>query len=126
MSGDDIVVIGAMIANNHLAGNPEESTRADDTEGSAASVETVLRNDRRREVLDYLAAREGDVDLSSVALYLAASEGDPLSAVIGELHDHHLPKLAARDLLDYEDGTRVRLLIDPDHVEALVSRAENG
>lgn len=50
------------------------------------TVELALLNDRRQTILTYLAEQGGEVDLSSLALHLAADEDEKLSAVIGELH----------------------------------------
>ncbi len=115
-----------MVANDRSFDASDGSAVAGDAEGAATSAETVLQNGRRREILRYLAARGGEVDLSSLALDLAAGGDETLSVVIAGLHDCHLPKLATNDLLSYEDGDRVTLLIDPDRAEALVSRVEDG
>lgn len=114
-----------MIAHDSGPAGSGESAGSEGGGERSTAVEAALRNGRRRDVLAYLSANGGEVDLSSLALYLAADGDETLSAIIEALHDCHLPKLAAHDLLSYEDGSRVRLLIEPGHAEALVSRAED-
>lgn len=97
---------------------------SDDDEKSIGAPETVLQNDRRREILSYLAEHGGEVGLSSLALSLTVGGDETLSAIIEQLHECHLPRLAAHDLLVHESAGTVRLLIEPDRAEELVVRVE--
>lgn len=113
-------MVQAIFANGAGAG---ESADDDSSDGELiTAVELALLHHRRQMILTYLAAHDGEVDLSSLALHLVAEEDMTLSAMIEELHDHHLPALAAHDLLEYEGAGVVTLVIDPGHAEALVSR----
>lgn len=108
-----------MIANNRDSDSTDESVVMDD-----AGEPTVLQNGRRREIILYLAEQDGEVCLSSLAFSLAVNGDESLSAIIEQLHDHHLPRLVAHDLLRHEPSGVVRLLIEPDRAKALVSRAK--
>jgi len=71
----------------------------------------MLRNERRREVIDYLRDREGPVDLRNLSEHVAAIENDcapdevtykQRKRVQTALYQMHLPKLADRDIVDYD------------------------
>lgn len=115
-------MIPAIFANG-AGGGDSESADNDTSDGELiTAVELAVLNHRRQTILTYLAAHDGEVNLSSLALHLMADEDTTLSAMIEELHEHHLPALAAHDLLDYDRAGVVTLVIDPSHAEALVAR----
>lgn len=116
-------MVPAIFANG--AGDGESADEDNSGDKLTTAVELTLLNHRRQALLTYLAAHDGEVDLSSLALHLMADEGTTLSAMIEELHDHHLPTLAAHDLLEYDSAGVVTLVIDPGHAEALVARVDD-
>jgi hypothetical protein len=72
---------------------------------------SMLRNERRREVINYLRDREGPVDLRELSEHVAAIENDcapdevtykQRKRVQTALYQMHLPKLADRDIVDYD------------------------
>ena len=74
----------------------------------------VLKNERRRRVLKYLAANEGTVSLSDIAEHIAAIENDkPEKALSSQerkrvyvgLYQCHLPKMDDTNVIDF-DGIR--------------------
>ena len=108
-------MIPAIFANG-AGGGDSESADNDTSDGELiTAVELAVLNHRRQTILTYLAAHDGEVNLSSLALHLMADEDTTL-------HEHHLPALAAHDLLDYDRAGVVTLVIDPSHAEALVAR----
>jgi hypothetical protein len=84
---------------------------------SETEAYNILRNDRRRHVLDYLRASVGDVALGDLAEWIAERETDqsppPRSkreSVYNALHQTHLPKLDDREIVEYDErGKRVAL-----------------
>lgn len=72
---------------------------------------SMLRNERRREVIRYLRDREGPVDLRALSEHVAAVENDcdPADVTYEQrkrvqtaLYQMHLPKLAERDIVSYD------------------------
>jgi hypothetical protein len=72
---------------------------------------SMLRNERRREVIHYLSDHEGAVDLRDLSEYIAALENDcepeavtykQRKRVQTALYQMHLPKLADRRIVEYD------------------------
>ena len=72
---------------------------------------SMLRNERRREVIHYLSDHEGPVDLRDLSEYIAALENDcepeevtykQRKRVQTALYQMHLPKLADQDIVAYD------------------------
>ncbi|WP_251342912.1 DUF7344 domain-containing protein [Haloplanus halophilus] len=84
---------------------------ADTDELTRDALFSMLRNERRREVIHYLRDHEGPVDLRELSEYIAAIENDcERSAVTYKqrkrvqtaLYQMHLPKLADQNIVDYD------------------------
>jgi hypothetical protein len=80
-------------------------------ERSRDALFSMLRNERRREVIGYLRDREDAVDLRELSEHVAAVENDvdpeavtykQRKRVQTALYQMHLPKLADRDVVDYD------------------------
>lgn len=72
---------------------------------------SMLRNERRREVIHYLREHEGPVDLRDLSEHIAAIENDCEPAAVTykqrkrvqtALYQMHLPKLADRNIISYD------------------------
>lgn len=72
---------------------------------------SLLRNERRREVIHYLSDHDGAVDLRDLSEYIAALENDckqgevtykQRKRVQTALYQMHLPKLADREIVEYD------------------------
>jgi DNA-binding transcriptional ArsR family regulator len=72
---------------------------------------SMLRNERRREVIHYLHGHEGEVDLRELSEYIAAMENecDPEEVTYKQrkrvqtaLYQMHLPKLADQGIVAYD------------------------
>jgi len=72
---------------------------------------SVLRNERRREVIHYLREHDGAVDLRDLSEYIAAIENDcepeavtykQRKRVQTALYQMHLPKLAEQGIVSYD------------------------
>jgi DNA-binding transcriptional ArsR family regulator len=72
---------------------------------------SMLRNERRREVIHYLSEHEGTVDLRELSEYIAALENDcdpeavtykQRKRVQTALYQMHLPKLAEQGIVAYD------------------------
>ena len=82
-----------------------------------AEIHDVLRNDRRRHVLERLQETDGPLALGDLAEHIAAVETGETPAprnvrqsVYVSLHQTHLPKLDELDIVSYErTGKQVRL-----------------
>ncbi|MFO7926669.1 MAG: DUF7344 domain-containing protein [Halobacteriota archaeon] len=90
-----------------------------------AMIHDVLRNDRRRLVIETLREGEGTEAVSDLADIVATRESgdDPprknkRQSVYVSLHQTHLPKLDTLDIVEYDpDRGRVRLLNRVEEVE---------
>jgi hypothetical protein len=80
-------------------------------ERSQDALFSTLRNERRREVIDYLRGREKATDLRDLSEHIAAVENDcdPADVTYDQrkrvqtaLYQMHLPKLADRDIVTYD------------------------
>lgn len=110
---------------SHVAGAPEDDSVDGDerdlfgpeTPLSRDDVFGVLRDGRRRTVLQYLITQQsGEVPLSTLAAYVAAVEHEITaeSASVGELqsrvrislHHSHLPRLDEAGVVHYDPVTR--------------------
>jgi hypothetical protein len=72
---------------------------------------SILRNERRREVIHYLSERDGPVDLRELSEHVAAIENDCAPEAVTykqrkrvqtALYQMHLPKLADRRIVEYD------------------------
>jgi DNA-binding transcriptional ArsR family regulator len=72
---------------------------------------SMLRNERRREVIHYLSDHEGPVDLRDLSEHIAALENgcEPTEVTYKQrkrvqtaLYQMHLPKLADQDIVEYD------------------------
>lgn len=92
--------------------------KPDDGDLDEATIHDVLRNDRRRLVIEALREGEGTETVGDLAEIVAAREfgDDPprknkRQSVYVSLHQTHLPKLDTLDIVEYDaDRGRVRLL----------------
>ncbi|MXR19790.1 DUF7344 domain-containing protein [Halobacterium bonnevillei] len=78
-----------------------------------ADIHDILRNDRRRRVLEHLQESMGSVTLRELAETIAAHEAGesppprPLrESVYNSLHQTHLPKLDAEGVVDYDKNRK--------------------
>lgn len=77
----------------------------------------ILRNSRRRLVIEELGQRKGGLELRDLAEQVAAAETgetppprDVRDSVYNTLHQNHLPKLDEMEVIDYDDNRkRIRL-----------------
>lgn len=84
---------------------------------SETEAYSILRNDRRREVIRYLQSTVGDVSLGELAERIAERESgtsppprNKRESVYNALHQTHLPKLDEREIVEYDErGKRVEL-----------------
>ncbi len=83
-----------------------------------AEIHDILRNDRRRKVLKYLKQRLEPVSLRALSEQIAEWEASESPAprnlrqsVYNSLHQTHLPKLDAADIVDY-DRNRKRIALN--------------
>lgn len=87
------------------------SVSAESDESSQDALFSMLRNERRREVIAYLRGREGPTDLRDLSEHVAAVENgcDPADVTYDQrkrvqtaLYQMHLPKLADCDIVSYD------------------------
>lgn len=78
------------------------------------TLETLLRNPRRRTVLRILADRDPPIALEDLARTVATHgtdrevlPEDDLEHIAVELHHNHLPRLDAADVLEYDERANV-------------------
>jgi DNA-binding transcriptional ArsR family regulator len=86
-------------------------SRTEPTEHSRDALFSLLRNERRREVIHYLRDREEPVDLRELSEHVAAIENDCEPAAVTykqrkrvqtALYQMHLPKLAEQGVVSYD------------------------
>ncbi|MFB6120548.1 MAG: hypothetical protein ABEJ68_05460 [Halobacteriaceae archaeon] len=90
-----------------------------------SEIYDVLQNDRRRRALVCLRERTGEVHLRDLAEFIAAFESGerppPKScteSVYNSLHQTHLPKLAALDVVTYDESSKqVRLTTNAPEID---------
>lgn len=96
----------------------------------------ILKNKRRREVLHYLEANDGNASLSELAEHIAAIENDTTVKAITStqrkrvyvgLYQCHLPKMDGMDVVDFDKnrGT-VRLGANAEHVRSYLGDSEQN
>ncbi|MFB6196250.1 MAG: ArsR family transcriptional regulator [Haloplanus sp.] len=85
--------------------------QSDDTDLPRDTLFSLLRNERRREVIQYLRDNDGPVDLHELSEFIAAIENDcepsevtykQRKRVQTALYQMHLPKLADWDVVAYD------------------------
>lgn len=90
-------------------------------ESSGDALFSMLRNERRREVIDYLRDRTGPVDLRDLSEHVAALENDcdPVDVTYEQrkrvqtaLYQMHLPTLADHDIVSYDQRAGTVALAD--------------
>lgn len=76
------------------------------TDLTATEIFPLLANNRRRNLLHYLAGRAGSVSIGELAEQLAIWEDAPTydqyERILTSLYHIHLPKLAEAGIIDYE------------------------
>lgn len=78
-----------------------------------SDIHDVLRNDRRRELIDYLRRHEGRTTIQDLSEHIAALETDEdppprnvRQSVYVSLHQTHLPKLEALGIVEYDSESK--------------------
>lgn len=96
-------------------------TNQDGTELSKETIFDLLKNQRRRRMLDYLDEQGGSASLTELAKTITAKEdGVGRSSLAPEQHKHvyvslyqtHIPKMEGADVIDYYPDNRVIELKD--------------
>lgn len=107
------------------------------SEGSSTlaegEVHDILRNDRRRAVIDFLSEGDGNATIRELSEHIAALESgeDPpprnvRQSVYVSLHQTHLPKLEGLGVVDYDtDSKDVELQDQATCVEAYMGQTED-
>jgi hypothetical protein len=105
-----------------------KSERSDDETGSSLDMSrTVFENQHRRAVLRVLCDEGGEADVPTLGSRLAIiSDDKPLPSVIESLYSHHLPELENRDIVTFEQGGPVRLLVDTDEVTRALEQGDEN
>lgn len=84
----------------------ETGSNPSTTDLEATDIFPLLANDRRRNVLHYLAGRTGSVPLGELAEQLALWESNPTyeqyERILTSLYHTHLPRLVSAELVNYE------------------------
>lgn len=90
-----------------------------DTETSEAEIHDLLRNERRRQVIEYMQQTVGSTTLREVAEVIAAHESnssppptDVRQSVYNSLHQTHLPKLDRQGVITYDTNRKTIRLND--------------
>ena len=87
------------------------------------STDVVLRllaDQRRRTVLRYLSACDGEVTLDDVVGALSTDDGDEGDLRVA-LHHHHLPRLADAGVVTYDASTNAVEYRRDERVESLLA-----
>jgi hypothetical protein len=105
------VVVAGGATVNHARSRSQQGGRGRSI--GEADIHDVLRNDRRRMVLEHLGDAEGAVSARDLSEAIAAREAgsdppprDVRRSVYISLQQTHLPKLDDLDVVDYDDATR--------------------
>lgn len=73
---------------------------------TAGDIFSLLADDRRRNMLQYLAQRTGSVPLGELAEQVAIWEDDPTydqyERILTSFHHQHLPKLTEAEVVEYD------------------------
>lgn len=103
-------------------GNREGVETGDDRTLTETDVFDVLKNERRRAVIQYLHEHDGSADLSDIAEHIAASENDTTvqrltsqerKRVRIALYQCHLPRMAALRVIEFDKDRGTVALRDP-------------
>jgi hypothetical protein len=106
------------------------ATDPEDADISRGDIFDLLRNRRRRAVLDYLRRNEGESTLHELAEHVAADENDTsieeLSAqqrkrVYVSLYQNHLPKMDEVGLVEYDEDEGTVAPLDISRVSPYLS-----
>ncbi len=94
-------------------------TEQGEAELEESTIHDVLRNDRRRLVIETLRAGAGSEELGDLAEAVAARESgteppppNKRQSVYVSLHQTHLPKLDSLNIVEYDDDRRQVALLD--------------
>ena len=83
---------------------------------TAGDIFPLLADDRRRNMLQYLAQRTGSVSLGELAEQVAIWEDDPTydqyERILTSFHHRHLPKLTEAEVVEY-DVERETVTVQP-------------
>lgn len=105
-------------------GITDDDADDDESEFSLDDVLTVISNERRRYLLEYLQSRPGPVPLSDAAEQIAAWENDTTvedvsysqrKSVYTSLLQFHCPKMDELDVIEFEQRDATVELADDDH-----------
>ncbi|QDX40267.1 hypothetical protein [Salarchaeum sp. JOR-1] len=84
-----------------------------------SDIHDVLRNDRRRYVLEYLRSIDGETTARELSEYIAEQESgesppprNVRQSVYVTLQQTHLPKLAELDIVEYDENEKTVTLSD--------------
>lgn len=100
----------------------EEAETGDDPALTKTDVFDVLKNERRRAVIQYLHEHGGSSDLSAIAEHIAASENDTTvqrltsqerKRVRIALYQCHLPRMAALRVIEFDKDRGTVALREP-------------
>ena len=87
---------------------------------STDALLTLLADRRRRAVVRHLSARNGRTSLGALVEAVSTERGDERNVRIG-LHHHHLPRLDAADVVDYDVSARTVRYRPDERVESLLA-----
>ena len=83
-------------------------------------VHEILRNDRRRQVIEQLSERVQPIELGELAERIAAAETgetppprNARQSVYNSLHQTHLPKLDGKNVIEYDSDRKTIALREP-------------
>lgn len=97
-------------------------------------IHDILRNDRRRAVIEFLSERDGHATIRELSEHIAALESgeEPpprniRQSVYVSLHQTHLPKLEGLGVVDYDtDSKDIELSERASYVKAYMGQNEEG
>lgn len=115
----------------------EENVHEEETETSLSLDVTfdIVKNERRRLVLEYLDRKDGAATLGELAEHIAAIENDKDVQAINSaerkrvyvgLYQCHLPKMEAADVIDSERNSKITLSKNADDVMQYVGEKETA
>lgn len=122
-TGSEDLPLDQSSVSDELASDQEEATDASDSADRLPldQVFEILKNERRRTVLEYLRTHEGPVALGELAEHVAAVENDkPVAQVTSNerkcvyvgLYQCHLPKMDNMDIVEFNQN-RGRIEVGP-------------
>lgn len=97
-----------------------------------SDIHDILRNDRRRAVIEFLTDHDGRATIRDLSEHIAMLESDESppprnvrQSVYVSLHQTHLPKLDGLDVIGYDtDSKEVELRDQADQVRAYMGQSE--